>query len=125
MNALYDQIGDGYDHTRKADPYLVSRLIHHLQPTAGADYADFGCGTGNYTIALSQQGVNITGIDQSQHMIEKAREKAPQLSWHQADVGDLPFKKGAFAGGIATLTVHHWQDLNAGFKEIAKVVLGS
>ena len=45
-------IGVGYDSTRSADPYILSRLLHHLSPTADASYLDVGCGTGNFPIAM-------------------------------------------------------------------------
>jgi len=50
--ALYDRIGVGYDTTRQADSYLLSRLIHHLRPRADGRYLGIGSGTGNYTIAI-------------------------------------------------------------------------
>jgi len=52
--ALYDRIGVGYDDTRQADPYLRSRLIHHLRPSPSGRYLDIGSGTGNYTFAMHQ-----------------------------------------------------------------------
>ncbi len=122
--ALYDSIGDGYDSTRQPDPYLVSRLMYHLQPQPGKRYADFGCGTGNYTIALHRQGVDLAGIDISAHMLEQAQTKAPEMKWIQADINDLPFKDGHYHGGVATLTVHHWTDLSRGFREVARVIKG-
>jgi len=42
--ALYDRIGVGYDDTRQADPYLRSRLIHHLRPSPSGRYLDIGSG---------------------------------------------------------------------------------
>ena len=124
MKALYDHIGEGYDLTRKADPYLVSRLAYHLQADPQGNYADFGCGTGNYTRALLKKGLQFTGIDVSLKMLEIARQKAPAGSWCQADIRALPFEDGIFDGGMATLTVHHWQDLKEGFAEIARVLKG-
>jgi len=37
---------------------------------------DVGCGTGRHSIELSKRGYSITGIDLSEAMLEKAREKA-------------------------------------------------
>jgi len=41
--ALYDRIGQGYDATRRADPAIVARLIHHLQPIPEGNYLDLAC----------------------------------------------------------------------------------
>ncbi len=37
---------------------------------------DIGCGTGRHAIELAKRGYNVTGIDLSESMIEKAKEKA-------------------------------------------------
>lgn len=124
MKALYNVIGDNYDHTRRADDYLVSRLIHHLAPNLKLKYVDLGCGTGNYTCRLFKQGINITGVDISSQMLAVATRKESNITWVKASVEDLPFEKGAFAGGIATLTIHHWPDLSAAFKEVARIIKG-
>ena len=73
--ALYDRIGVGYDTTRQADPYLLSRLIYHLRPRASGRYLDIGSGTGNYTIAMHQAGVPIRGLELSATMLKRAKEK--------------------------------------------------
>lgn len=54
--ALYDQIGVGYDATRRADGYIVDRLANLLKLRSGASYLDVACGTGNYTLALAARG---------------------------------------------------------------------
>lgn len=42
---------------------------------------DVGCGTGRHSIELARRGyVNVTGIDLSQAMLERAREKARTLN---------------------------------------------
>lgn len=124
MDALYDQIGKHYDETRKPDPYLVGRLVYLLNPQQGASYLDAGCGTGNYTIALFRKGIRITGLDISRHMLETARKKEPGINWVQASVENAPFKTASFAGGIATLTIHHWQNMKQSLKELARVLGG-
>ena len=63
MTEKYDIIGKGYNTTRKADPYLSSRLFHLLSPVKGETYLDIGCGTGNYSIALNEMGVDFIAID--------------------------------------------------------------
>ncbi|GAG98286.1 unnamed protein product, partial [marine sediment metagenome] len=37
---------------------------------------DVGCGTGRHSIELSKRGYSITGIDLSESLLAKAREKA-------------------------------------------------
>ena len=120
--ALYDMIGKGYDRTRKADPVVTERLLAHLAPQPGDRYLDVGCGTGNYTAALSTQGIPFTGVDPSDEMIRQAAEKYPAQNWVIGRAEALPFDDNLFDGALTTLTIHLWDNLIKGFKEIHRVV---
>lgn len=120
--ALYDRIGVGYDTTRRADPYLLSRLIHHLRPHSGGRYLDVGSGTGNYTIAMHQSGVPIVGLDLSPIMLNRAREKGPAICWHIGSADALPFRSASFDGATCTFVHHHLRDPVAAFKEARRVL---
>ncbi len=56
---------------------------------------DVGCGTGRHTIELTQRGYQVTGIDLSDSMLAKAREKASKhklsINFCQGDARKLPF----------------------------------
>src|SRR5260370_41271173 len=100
--ALYDEIGGSYDVTRRPEPYIVSRLLHHLMPRAGALFLDLGCGTGNYTASLANAGVRIFGYDASTTMINRARSKSGAVQWLGGNAESLPFADGSFGGTVST-----------------------
>lgn len=58
---------------------------------------DIGCGTGRHSIELSKRGYSMTGIDLSESLLEKAREKAKQngvkVDFLRHDARNLPFEK--------------------------------
>ncbi len=120
--ALYDKIGIGYDTTRRADPFILSRLLHHLAPIEGCLYLDVGCGTGNYTAAIRAAGVRIAGIDLSRTMLARAREKSPALALYNARAEALPFKTESFSGATCTFVHHHLDDPVAAFREVHRVL---
>jgi ubiquinone/menaquinone biosynthesis C-methylase UbiE len=121
--ALYDRIGIGYDGTRRADPYLLSRILHHLAPRRDARYLDVGSGTGNYTIAMRQARVPICGVEVSATMLERARAKSRDVAWFNGNALALPFRDRAFAGATMTFVHHHLGDnAGAGFREIFRVL---
>jgi ubiquinone/menaquinone biosynthesis C-methylase UbiE len=124
MAALYNQIGEEYDHTRHADPWLSERLFTLLAADDNEIVLDVGCGTGNYTLALAHRGMNLYGIDPSARMIEAAIAKdAHQLvQWRAANVQALPFPDSLFAGAFCMLTIHHFPDLKRAMQEIFRVV---
>ncbi len=57
---------------------------------------DVGCGTGRHAIELTRRGYQVTGIDLSESMLQKAREKAKkenlQIDFIKRDARDLPFQ---------------------------------
>ena len=122
MKEKYDKIGIDYNATRKADPFLVGRLMHHLNPKKGQHFLDIGCGTGNYTIALHKKGIRFTGIDPSSEMLKIAQTKNKTINWKKGKVEHIPFLENTFDGAIATLTTHHWTDLETGFQELFRVL---
>jgi ubiquinone/menaquinone biosynthesis C-methylase UbiE len=122
MKSLYDAIGKGYDTTRKADPEITWRLRHHLQVSDGTKILDIACGTGNYTIALENTGLHMSGSDVSEEMIKKAKGKSSTIDWEVADVNKLPYENNVYEGVTCTLAIHHFNDLLTPFQEVFRVL---
>lgn len=120
--ARYDKIGVGYDSTRKADTYLTQRMYDLLEPNTDGTFLDVGCGTGNYTSALSQKGLQFVGIDPSEEMLDKARTKSKTVTWKKGTAENIDLEDESVDGVLASLTIHHWKDLNKGFAEIYRVM---
>ena len=118
----YDRIGIGYNQTRKADPYVADRLFQHLQSKADGLYLDIGCGTGNYTLALYQKGLNFIGIDPSQKMLSIARDKNKHIDWRHGRAENTYLTPSSIDGITASLTIHHWSDLVQAFGEMARIL---
>ena len=119
----YDSIGIGYNSTRKADPYITTRLLHLLEPQADKVYLDLGCGTGNYTIALADRGFDFYGVEPSEKMLFEAQLRNTRVKWIQGNAEEIPIQDNLFDGAIATLTIHHWEDLQKSLSEINRVLL--
>ncbi len=122
MNAKYDDIGVNYNATRKADDYLVKRLLANLNPKSNGLYLDIGCGTGNYTSKLQEEGFNFIGVDPSKEMLEKAKLQNPNIDWKIGHAEYLNLNSESIDGIIGSLTIHHWKDLEKGFKELHRVL---
>jgi 2-polyprenyl-3-methyl-5-hydroxy-6-metoxy-1,4-benzoquinol methylase len=58
---------------------------------------DIGCGTGRHSIELSKRGYKVTGIDLSESLLKRAREKALksglEVDFLMHDARELPFYK--------------------------------
>lgn len=118
----YDKIGVGYNNTRKADPYLTSRFIHHLNPKSWQKFLDIGCGTGNYTSAFLQMSLDFVGMDPSMYMLSKAKENFPNGNWMQGAAEKTGLASKSIDGITGSLTIHHWVDLEVAFKELHRIL---
>jgi len=60
-----------------------------------AQILDIGCGTGRHSIELSKRGYKITGIDLSESLLKRAKDKAAgqnlNIPFFKHDARDLPF----------------------------------
>lgn len=116
MAARYDIIGLNYAELRQPDP----RIAAAIQATLGkADTVlNVGAGTGSYEPVDRR----VTAVEPSIEMIRKRSPSAARAI--QASADDLPFDDDAFDAAMAILTVHHWPDKEAGFREIRRVTRG-
>ncbi len=122
QSIVYNSIGIGYNSTRCADPYLSERLYQLLNPESGKLYLDIGCGSGNYTLELAKRGIAFWGMDPSAIMLDEAKSKFSEINWLFGFAENIPLKDEQFDGAIATLTIHHWNNLEISFTEINRVL---
>jgi ubiquinone/menaquinone biosynthesis C-methylase UbiE len=119
---LYNTIGAGYNNTRQPDKYLVSKLTGFLKPKPEGLYLDIGCGTGNYTTAIANEKYNFVGVEPSHKMLGIANAKSQRIKWLTGSAEQIPAEHNLFDGAIATLTIHHWKNLETAFKELYRVL---
>lgn len=122
MSAKYNLIGIDYNSTRNADKYLTQQLIKHLNPNIRGVFLDIGCGTGNYTNALSKHGFSFIGIDPSELMLEKAKLLNNSIDWRIGSAEHTGLNNASIEGIIGSLTIHHWTDLNKAFIELKRIL---
>ncbi len=122
MQPSYNNIGIGYNSTRQADSYLSERMFALLGGEKGKQYLDIGCGTGNYTTVLEKKGLQFTGVDPSEVMLNEARQKSKIINWLQGTAENIPCKDESFDGALGSLTLHHWKNVGQGFKELFRVL---
>lgn len=118
----YDTIGANYNHTRKADTLLSENIIRHLQPTINGVYLDIGCGTGNYSAALHTMGFQVIGIDPSVKMLKSAKRNYPNGDWRLGTAEKTNISEESIDGIFGTLTIHHWENIDAAFLELSRVL---
>ena len=65
---------------------LPAIIDEHIQ---GRKALDFGCGAGRSTRFLRGLGFDVVGVDISEHMLVRARERDPRGKYHLVPDGDL------------------------------------
>jgi ubiquinone/menaquinone biosynthesis C-methylase UbiE len=71
-------------------------------------FLDIGCGTGLYSIALAEDvGLDFTGIDLSEEMLEQARRKCPQGTWLLGDIVNVEFGNETFHAALMSYVIQH------------------
>jgi SAM-dependent methyltransferase len=68
------------------NPHGEADLVAGYEPRT---VLDAGCGTGRVAIELALRGLDVVGADLDADMLAVAREKAPELSWVEADLARL------------------------------------
>lgn len=81
-------------------------LIDILEPVSGEKMLDVGCGTGDLTQQIFLRGVDITGLDSSEEMITKARDKFPEIDFVCKPAGEIDEKE--YFDAVFSNAVLHW-----------------
>ena len=137
VEEMFDHIAPTYDvlnHTlslgtdrgwrRKAMDALGKHRPRHI--------LDVATGTGDFAILaarrLGTEGLHITGVDISEGMMQVGREKVRQLglehviSFRREDCTQLSFDDASFDAVTVAYGVRNFQDLDAGLREMCRVL---
>ena len=98
-------------------------VLAALDAQAGERVLDAACGTGRYTAALQQAGVDVTGCDFSGEMLAVAKSKLPGVELVEADLNDaLPFADSVVDAVLCAQALKHLPDLRGPMREFARLL---
>jgi demethylmenaquinone methyltransferase/2-methoxy-6-polyprenyl-1,4-benzoquinol methylase len=83
---------------------------------------DACCGTGDLAVAAARAGGQVTGLDFSERMLERARRKAPELEWVAGDLLALPFADASFDAATVGFGVRNVANLEQALRELRRVL---
>ncbi|HEY3354175.1 MAG TPA: class I SAM-dependent methyltransferase [Polyangia bacterium] len=90
----------------------------------GLRVVDLGCGTGRHAVAAAAAGADVTAVDFSAAMLDRARAKsgAAGVRFVAHDLTRaLPFDDGSFDVVLCCLVIEHIADLAGFFREVGRV----
>jgi demethylmenaquinone methyltransferase / 2-methoxy-6-polyprenyl-1,4-benzoquinol methylase len=130
VRAMFDRIAGLYD----AMNQVMTAGLHHRWRERAADLArlgpgdralDVATGTGDLALELARRvgpDGEVIGSDFSEAMLERARAKAPHLSFQWGNALELPYPDDRFDAATVGFGARNFSDLPRGLREMARVV---
>ncbi|WP_445152689.1 class I SAM-dependent methyltransferase [Baekduia sp. Peel2402] len=112
----YEANGSGYAVRRQPDPRIAAFL--HAALGDARTVINVGAGAGSY----EPEDRHVVAVEPSATMrAQRPHHLAPALD---ATAERLPFDEDSFDAAMATITIHQWNDLDAGLRELRRVTRG-
>lgn len=73
-----------------ATPRMPPAIRERLEGMGGSRVLHLLCGSGRETVELSSLGALVTGVDEDEAALARARRRAPDVPWVHADCRSLP-----------------------------------
>jgi demethylmenaquinone methyltransferase/2-methoxy-6-polyprenyl-1,4-benzoquinol methylase len=124
---MFDRIAGVYDLMNS----VMTAGLHHRWRRRAVDLAEVGpgskvldvaTGTGDLAIEAASRGAEVIGSDFSEGMLERARVKAPAITFEQGDALALPYDDNAFDAATVGFGARNFADLEQGLREMTRVV---
>jgi demethylmenaquinone methyltransferase/2-methoxy-6-polyprenyl-1,4-benzoquinol methylase len=126
VRAMFDRIAPVYDAMNRVFTMGLDgrwrRLAAAAVVTPGDRVLDAACGTGDLALADRKAGGEVTGLDFSERMLERARRKSDRIEWVRGDALALPFDDASFDAATIGFGIRNVDDLDTGLRELARVV---
>jgi demethylmenaquinone methyltransferase/2-methoxy-6-polyprenyl-1,4-benzoquinol methylase len=126
VRVMFDRIAPVYDAMNRIMTAGLDRKWRRRTAEAtvrpGDRVLDACCGTGDLGIACARISGRVTGLDFSEHMLERARNKAPAIGWVRGDLLSMPFADGAFDAATIGFGIRNVDDVERALRELRRVL---
>lgn len=95
-------------HMRASDEYTVMSSFLR-KPPSETRVLDAGCGIGHWTVFLSHEGFQVTGLDISQHVIARLTDRFPKVDFRKADVRQTGLPDSALDVYLSWGVIEHFE----------------
>jgi demethylmenaquinone methyltransferase/2-methoxy-6-polyprenyl-1,4-benzoquinol methylase len=126
VRSMFDRIAPVYDAMNRLMTAGLDQRWRRATVDAvvrpGDRVLDACCGTGDLAVAAATAGGEVTGVDFSRPMLDRARRKAPEIEWVEGDALALPFEDDTFDAATVGFGVRNLADLEGGLRELRRVL---
>jgi len=126
---LYDTVAKEYAETFSGEHEKKPKdqeILHRFSQEIGdrRPVWDFGCGPGQTTKYLKNLGIEISGLDLSEKILEQARTIHPKIHFQKGNILELEFKNDSIAGVVAFYAIVHFTEEQVGIacREVFRVL---
>jgi SAM-dependent methyltransferase len=88
-DGFYATIYDQLVFNNLKDDYEITQIVNRTTPTSASVILDVGSGTGHHVAKMSEKGLNAMGIDNSQAMVQQAKQNYPQYDFQLGSALDI------------------------------------
>ena len=127
VRTMFDRIAPVYDRMNRLMTVgldkrwrerTAQRVVH-----PGDRVLDAACGTGDLAIADLLAGAGkVVGVDFSEPMLERARQKSGAIEWVRGDLSRLPFPAAGFQAATVGFGLRNVPDLDRALRELRRVL---
>ena len=126
---LYDTVATEYaetfsgEHEKKPkDQEILRRFSQEIGDRRPV--WDLGCGPGQTTKYIKNLGIEISGLDLSEKILEQARTIHPEIHFRKGNMLELEFENDSIAGAVAFYAIVHFTEEQVGmaFREVFRVL---
>jgi ubiquinone/menaquinone biosynthesis C-methylase UbiE len=118
---IYNNIGNEYNNTRKADQRILDQLEIFLDYRKDLVIADIGAGTGNYSYELASRNYKVCAIEPSDVMIAQGKNQE-NLTWIKGYAEKIPLNNLSVDAVICTLATHHFTSIELFLSETYRIL---
>ena len=126
VRSMFDRIAPVYDAMNRLMSAGLDRRWRALTAAAvvrrGDRVLDACCGTGDLALADAAAGGEVTGLDFSERMLERARRKSDAVQWVNGDLLSLPFADASFDAATVGFGVRNVLALEQALAELRRVL---
>jgi demethylmenaquinone methyltransferase/2-methoxy-6-polyprenyl-1,4-benzoquinol methylase len=126
VRRMFDRIAPVYDSMNRLMTAGFDRRWRGKTAAAvvrpGDRVLDVCCGTGDLALEASHAGGDVTGLDFSAPMLERARRKSAEVEWLEGDALALPFPNGSFDAVTIGFGLRNLANVERGLTELRRVL---
>ncbi|MEP6909176.1 MAG: bifunctional demethylmenaquinone methyltransferase/2-methoxy-6-polyprenyl-1,4-benzoquinol methylase UbiE [Actinomycetota bacterium] len=126
VRRMFDRIAPVYDSMNRLMTVGLDRRWRRETAAAvvrpGDRVLDVCCGTGDLALAAAEAGGDVTGLDFSAPMLERARGKSAEVEWIEGDALALPFAEESFDAVTIGFGLRNVANVERGLEELRRVL---